>query len=413
MQLYRFLPPACDRMGILWSLLSIEGSVSLEYSPAGTTHYSKSNLSDIIGENGERLFTTHIDEGDVIMGDVSRLERAIMELDKDFSPEVIFVLGSSVSGVIGTDIKGVCHYVQDRVQAKLIIFDQSGFKGDYSAGLCHVYTALVKELAGGEKGALPKTFNILGASAENFRIHDDMAELERMMQEAFGYTLHTSLCTQTSVAQIHNMAGAEINLVLSYEALEAAKYLQEQFGTPYVYGIPYGYTQSLAWLKNISSILQTPINLNMEDTLSERLEDTEVEGRYIRASLQHAKQEAKVVILGNYDKTWALSTFLQELHLPCVDALSTHSLKGVFDCHENIRTFPDEKEKITYMQELEHCLVFGGELGHMLLNHSNIFVCFSRPLFTRKEIAKHMPFVGIRGADYIRELVWGYVHSLR
>lgn len=53
----------------------------------------------------QRLFTTHMNEDDVVMGDVTRLEEAIIELDKSYEPKVIFVVASSISAVIGTDIK--------------------------------------------------------------------------------------------------------------------------------------------------------------------------------------------------------------------------------------------------------------------------------------------------------------------
>ena len=48
MSLVRYLPTPSDRMGILWSLLSVEGSVILEYGPAGTTHYSMSLFLSLI-----------------------------------------------------------------------------------------------------------------------------------------------------------------------------------------------------------------------------------------------------------------------------------------------------------------------------------------------------------------------------
>ena len=77
------------------------------------------------------------------MGDVTRLEEAIVELDKSYEPKVIFVVASSISAVIGTDIKGVCNYMQKEVQAKLVAFEQGGFRGDYSIGLTEVYKLLV------------------------------------------------------------------------------------------------------------------------------------------------------------------------------------------------------------------------------------------------------------------------------
>ena len=69
-------------MGILWSLLCIEGSVVLEYGPAGTTHYSVSLFGGLGVDQQNRLFTTHMSEDDVVMGDVSRLERALVEIEE-------------------------------------------------------------------------------------------------------------------------------------------------------------------------------------------------------------------------------------------------------------------------------------------------------------------------------------------
>ena len=111
MSLCRYLPTPSDRMGILWSLLCIEGSVVLEYGPAGTTHYSVSLFGNLGVDQQNRLFTTHMSEDDVVMGDVSRLERALVEIDEGYAPRVIFVVASSVSAVIGTDLRGVCAYM--------------------------------------------------------------------------------------------------------------------------------------------------------------------------------------------------------------------------------------------------------------------------------------------------------------
>ena len=99
MSLCRYFPTPSDRMGILWSLLCIEDSVVLEYGPAGTTHYSISLFGGLGVDQQNRLFTTHMSEDDVVMGDVSRLERALVEIDQAYAPRVIFVVASSVSAV--------------------------------------------------------------------------------------------------------------------------------------------------------------------------------------------------------------------------------------------------------------------------------------------------------------------------
>ena len=143
MSLVRFLPTPSDRMGIIWSLLAVQGAIVLEYGPAGTTHYSMGLYGGLGLRFQNRMFTTHMSEDDVVMGDVTRLEDAIVELDKSYAPKVIFVVASSVTAVIGTDIKGVCRYMQNEVKAKLVAFEQGGFRGDYSVGLAETYKLLV------------------------------------------------------------------------------------------------------------------------------------------------------------------------------------------------------------------------------------------------------------------------------
>ena len=82
MSLCRYLPVPSDRMGIIWSLLSVKDSIILEYGPAGTTHFSMGFYGTLGVDWQQRLFTTHMNEDDVVMGDVTRLEEAIVELDK-------------------------------------------------------------------------------------------------------------------------------------------------------------------------------------------------------------------------------------------------------------------------------------------------------------------------------------------
>ncbi len=176
-----------------------------------------------------RLFTTHMNEDDVVMGDVTRLEEAIVELDKSYEPKVIFVVASSISAVIGTDIKGVCNYMQKEVQAKLVAFEQGGFRGDYSIGLTEVYKLLVNNLPCKEQKKRKKVFNIIGASMGSYRAASDVWELQNLMREAFGYELHTCLCHETSVDEIGDIGTAEINLVMRQEGLPAAEVLKNKF----------------------------------------------------------------------------------------------------------------------------------------------------------------------------------------
>ena len=117
MALIRNFPVPSDRMAIISTLLNIEDAVVLEYGPEGTTHFSMNFFNKLGQDYPNRLFTTGVDDSDIVMGSTENLERGIFELDALYSPKAIFVLTSSVTSIIGTDIVGICDRVLITAQA--------------------------------------------------------------------------------------------------------------------------------------------------------------------------------------------------------------------------------------------------------------------------------------------------------
>ena len=161
MEIYKYLPLASDRMGILWTLASIEESCILEFGPAGTTHYAIEGIGSLNSREGAKTYSTHMEEKDVTFGKMDKLEKAIVELDENIGPKYIFVMASSIASIIGADIKATCEVLQDEVSAKLIPIETAGFKGDYAKGVEEALLLVAKHLV---KVPTKKneTYNLLG-----------------------------------------------------------------------------------------------------------------------------------------------------------------------------------------------------------------------------------------------------------
>lgn len=409
MSLCRFLPTPSDRMGILWSLLTVEDSIVLEYGPAGTTHYSMGLFGRLNVDLENHLFTTHMSEDDVVMGDTTRLEKAIKELDDAYKPKVMFVLASSVSSVIGTDVKGVCSYVQEEVNATLVPLEEGGFKGDYATGLSLAYTTLAKKITKTSETKKEKTFNIIGASMGSYRMESDVHEICRMMWENFSFEMHTSLCSKSSVTQIETMSSATVNLVLSHEGLAAAIYLEKTYGTPYVYGCPYGYQGTYTWLQQVSELLDAHLSPLFMSELGPKIAQVRQYAMYQRMLKKH---KPTAFVYGDYDKILGLTTFLQEMFVATPHILCKHNLKTVTDPLETISYLEDEKPRMDILKSLDHVLVFADDISLSLVSDTNTKVRFSTPFFKGACIATHLPFVGVRGADMIRESLEEYLSTL-
>ena len=270
MALIRNFPVPSDRMAIISTLLNIEDAVVLEYGPEGTTHFSMNFFNKLGQDYPDRLFTTGVDDSDIIMGSTEHLERGILELDALYSPKAIFVLTSSVTSIIGTDIAGICDSLQSKVQSRLIPVNTSGLGADYSAGLRKIYLQLAELFVQTDAAKQKGRYNILGASSLHYRAESDICEITRLLREGFGCELLHCLAMNMTTEALAELSSAELNIVLTAEAVPSAEYLQSVTGTPYVYLPPYGYSQTKEFLNSVAAVIGQPVKEAMLQRLEEK-----------------------------------------------------------------------------------------------------------------------------------------------
>ena len=404
MSLVRFLPTPSDRMGIIWSLLAVQGAIVLEYGPAGTTHYSMGLYGGLGLCFQNRMFTTHMSEDDVVMGDVTRLEDAIVELDKSYAPKVIFVVASSVTAVIGTDIKGVCCYMQNEVKAKLVAFEQGGFRGDYSIGLAETYKLLVRNLPKKDVAQEAGVYNIIGASMWRYRMESDIWEIKSLLSEALGLSCNACLCCDTSVEELEDMGLAQVNIVLGNEGLAAAKYLQEKFGTPYVYAVPYGYNGTLSFLAQVGEA----VGREPDSMVLLRLQTKEKSlSRLSLFTMMGNNKPKKAVVKGDYDMVQGVSAFLEQGGITVLHKMCAHSLKAIAEPAAAVEAYAEESDWLQVIRGLHDTLILADDVALLQAEADNTKVLISAP-FMNSAVATHMPFMGERGADYLFERMQAY-----
>ncbi len=318
-------------------------------------------------------------------------------------------MASSISTIIGADLKSVCTYMQDSVKAELVAFEQGGLRGDYSAGLEAVYQLIVRTFVKEPAEIAKGTYNILGASIENYRMKSDLNELRRLMKVAFGYEHGVSLCEDCTVAQVEKMVTAELNLVLSFEGLKAARYLEKEFGTPYLYCVPYGYQGTLDWLGEISAIIDKDISSELVDEIQENIKDIRTYKMYSRV-IRTKKPTA--FIYSDYDRVVGLTKMLKEFGITAEHKICKHSLKAVKEVSDGVVYMPNESDRIALCEELSDTFVLADDVTKTLIDSTNTMLRVSTPLLRESQIATHLPFMGLRGTDYIREFVDYYYSSL-
>lgn len=248
MAVYRYLPIPSDRMGFLWAVTNIPGIAVLEFGPMGTTNFATRHMDEA------PIYSTHISDSVLTFGDSGPLRRAVLELEQRTEPRMIYVMQSAATSVIGFDMEAFCRNMQPEVRARLVPVTLSGLSGDYTVGMALGMRSLVEQWTQAP-GQHKKVFHILGAAIDDTRIRPDVAELTRLMAEAFGWEPGLVLPCGATVDRLRSAGEGGISLVLRKEALDAARLLQERAGVPFLEGVPLGLQGTLAWLRQVGSVI--------------------------------------------------------------------------------------------------------------------------------------------------------------
>jgi len=415
-QLYKYLPLPSDRMGVIWALSTIKDACIIEYGPAGTTHYALEGLMQYNGELKAKLYTTHLEEKDIILGDSGRLADTIKEVDDQYGPPVIFVLASSISSIVGSDIESICNEVRDEVKAKLICFTGGGLRGDYTQGIREVLTVLAGQIVQDPQEKKGGTYNIIGGTIDSYNYAADLREVQNIIGEGFGYRLHTVFTANTSVKEIEQASQAEFNLVLRSEGLECAGILREKFGMPYVYGSPYGIKGTWQWVKAIESVCS--IKGNDLFFASQAGKAQKHLHKFIHAAFMYKNMAG--VLSGGYDFVLDILPFLRdELKLEIQKVLVRHKDRGFerelpASLQEIILFDRDEEAVSRLIAEINPPLLLGDGVLLELGEHVPVRVQVANPNINHVvKIYEYTPFMGFNGAVYLTEVLLNELHANR
>ena len=134
------------------------------------------------------------------------------------------------------------------------------------------FAALARRFVEPMEKTAEKSANILGLTPLDFSVNGTDAAIARFLEDQ-GYRVLSRWAMGSSPEEIARAAGAHVNLVVSATGLDAAKVLEERFGTPYVVGVPYG--------EEWSDALATALGLTEELGLGMQAHSEAVDGDII------------------------------------------------------------------------------------------------------------------------------------
>jgi len=305
MGLHRFKPMPSGRMGIFWTLSCVREAAIVEFGCMGHNLYGGSALrrGGVYEGYGAGLYTTYIDETDISLGDTSRLAATIRHIVAADRPKAVFLQPSAVPEVIGTDMDAIARELRLTFpDVHIISVGHGSFAISQHRGVQDALLALAASLPKGCARSPVPVYNIIGSCPDIFRYAADAGEIARMIRRAFDMAPRCVFTSGASVTDIEMMGEAHVNLVIRREGLPAAKLLQERFGTPYVFGRPYGIAGSADWLRTVGEALgREPDAAYIESERALALDQIDLAYDYFEGNEWSYPDEAVLSIGGHAD----------------------------------------------------------------------------------------------------------------
>lgn len=410
-------PVPSDYSGVLWALAGIKNALILEHGATGTAFYNAVSFGVMNRQSPKGLlFTTGLDEDDVVMGREDKIIEAVMELDQTYHPQIISLAATAVTSVIGLDLDGLRKELQPRVSAKLLAFCGGGFNGDYTAGIKEVFCTLVKEVVDKPSLVCPRTVNLIGPTIDSFNHPSDFAEIKRLL-ELMNIRVNAVFTQSIDVDQIKNISSAALNIVTRDLGLEAARLLEATYETPYYYGQPFGLKGTVEFLKQIASRLDLSVDHKMIVAELKTYGHTLPE----LSSFWQRYDHLKVVVACPYDYAVGLTRFIQTewnfevkavvLPIAPEDDAATEKLSALKV--ETVVVAPEEKDLKDLLATISPDILFGSTYDFRLAPRTPVKILAAMPAYDYIYLYDGTPFVGFRGSLYLTQTMVNLLNASR
>ena len=197
---------------------------------------------------GERsaIFSAGLRDMDAILGRDDRLVAKLTDAAEKIDANFAAVIGTPVPAVIATDYRALQRMCEKKTNLPILTVDTNGMEL-YDVGEEKAWLTLFKTFAGKDVVS-QKEASEEDDSSKKMKIgvlgltpHDvsDLKIEEKFRKSENENTHYICYGMRASIDKVKTAGSADKNLVVAPAALETAKYLEKEFGTPYEVGYPF------------------------------------------------------------------------------------------------------------------------------------------------------------------------------
>ena len=216
-----------------------------------------------------RVADSELRNEDIISGTEKKIIQAFEE-NRGIDPKFVFVCNAPSSAMISSDVESAAIVISEKGNIPAGSVKIYGEK-DYLFGASMTFEAIAKLLM--EKTArIENSVNILGCNMIDWS-DEAVNDFTRRVEECGVTVIGRWGAEGLSAETIRRSAAASLNIVVNISGIRAARFMQEEFGIPYIVGAPYGEEQ----LGELISMMQEALADPAYETGTVYLDDKKTE----------------------------------------------------------------------------------------------------------------------------------------
>ena len=204
-----------------------------------------------------------VDRNVLARGSQEKVVDNITRKDKEESPDLIVLTPTCTSSILQEDLGNFVERAQIEAKADVMLADVNHYRFNELQAADRTLEQIVQYYIekARKKGELPEgktekpSVNIIGISTLGFHNQHDCTELKRLMGD-LGIQVNAIIPESASVNNLKNLSRAWFNLVPYREiGVMTARYLEEQFGMPYVDIAPMGVVETARCIRKMQELI--------------------------------------------------------------------------------------------------------------------------------------------------------------
>lgn len=269
----------------------IKNMVHITHGPIGCSYYTwggrrfKSKTVDGIQNFNEYVFSTDMQESDIVFGGTNKLTEAIKEAVEAFHPNAIGIYATCPVGLIGDDIGAVASMASKEYGIPVHAFSCEGYKGVSQSAGHHIANNIVFEdiIGKGNREHQKYSVNILG----EYNIGGDGWEIERILRK-IGYHINAVLTGDATYEDVQNAHLSDLNVIQCHRSINyIAEMLETAYGTPWIKGNFIGVESTAETLRDMAKCFNDPyLYERTEQVIAEEISEIQDDMNYYKEKLQ-------------------------------------------------------------------------------------------------------------------------------